>query len=103
MNPDPKPGEPVAIVYLPEGVPVPAVIEAWRERNPDWRQLLPQGIECPVCGLGVRAIADLALLDEATIASEIRAYRETHLRSACSDHWWPTEEYWAYVESQSRR
>jgi hypothetical protein len=99
---DPGPDELLEIVFLPEGVEVPAVIRAWQARNPDWRSALSQRIECPVCGLKVQAIADLALLGESDLAAAIRNYRDAHLRSACSDHWWPTEEYWAYIESRTR-
>ncbi len=99
---DPGPQELLEIVFIPEGASPPAAVRAWQARNADWRKLVDERIECPVCGLEVRAIADRALLDEAGIRDALREYREVHLRGACSDHWWPTLEYWAYVESQSR-
>ena len=46
-------------------------------------------ITCPVCGIPVRAIADLALLDEEGVRVEIERYRNEYLRAACSDHAWP--------------
>lgn len=94
--------EPVAIVFFPEGPPIKPAIREWQARNPAWRVLLEERIVCPVCGLPVRAIADTALLDPQAIREAVREFREHHLRAACSDHYWPTEEYWAMVESQGR-
>ena len=95
-------GEPLAIVFFPEGEPVPDAVLDWQSRNPDWRRAVDRSIICPVCGLGVRAIADFALLDDAAIREAVRDYRERHLRRACSDHYLPTEEYWAVVKSGAR-
>jgi hypothetical protein len=92
----------VAIVFFPEGAPIKPAIREWQSRNPFWRVMLDEAIVCPVCGLRVRAIADTALLDQLAIREAVRQYREEHLRAACSDHYWPTEEHWAVVESQSR-
>jgi len=94
--------DPVTIVFFPDGVPVKPAIRDWQARNPFWRVMLDEVVICPVCGLAVRAIADTALLDPAAVREAVRAYREEHLRAACSDHYWPTEEHWAVVESQSR-
>jgi hypothetical protein len=77
-------------------------IRDWRDRNPDWRVVLDDVIVCPVCGITVRAIADTALLDAEGIRTAVQRYREVHLRAACSDHFWPTEEYWAMVDSRDR-
>jgi hypothetical protein len=99
---DPSPSDLLDIVFIPDGTEVPAVIRAWQARNADWRKSVEEIVECPVCGLEVRAIADLALLGDEGIREALREYREVHLRGACSDHWWPTLEYWAYIESQSR-
>ena len=92
----------VAIVFFPESAGVRPAIREWQNRNPDWRQPLNDVIVCPVCGIAVRAIADLALLDPAAVRGEVARYRDVHLRTACSDHFWPTEEYWAVVESRTR-
>lgn len=92
---------PVAIVFYPEAEgPLPA-IRAWQARNPAWRQAVPEPIVCPVCGIAARAIADLALLDATELRAALAQYRDVHLRTACSDHYWPTEEQWAVLESQS--
>ena len=99
---DPRLREPVAIVFFPEHVGVPPPIQNWLLRNPDWRKPIEEVVVCPVCGLTVRAIADFALLDHAGIQREIVRFRDDYLRAACSDHYWPTEEYWALVESQVR-
>jgi hypothetical protein len=94
--------EPVAIAFYPENAAVPAAIQHWQQRNPDWRQALDDVIVCPVCGITVRAIADFALLDADGVRREIVRFRDEYLRAACSDHFWPTEEYWAVRESQVR-
>lgn len=94
--------EPVAIVYYPESPGITAAIQEWQARNPDWRRSLDAVIICPVCGIAVRAIADFALLDHSSLQAEIRRYREEYLRAACSDHFWPTEEYWAVLASRTR-
>jgi len=96
------PNETVAIVFYPENAGNPPAIREWRGRNPDWRVPLGEAIVCPVCGITVRAVADLALLDTAAIQAAIAHYRDVHLRSACSDHFWPTEEHWALVASRAR-
>jgi len=96
------PQEAVAIVFYPESAGLPAPVREWQARNPDWRVPLAEPIICPVCGIAVRAIADCALLDPGAIQAEIAAYRDTHLRSACSDHFWPTEEQWAVMQSRAR-
>ena len=92
----------VAIVFFPEGAQLKPAIREWQARNPFWRVLLHEVIVCPVCGLPVRAIADTALLDPQAVRDAVRAYREQHLRAACSDHYLPTEEHWALVASRSR-
>lgn len=94
--------EPVAIVFFPESPGATPAIRNWQARNPGWRVLLDQVIECPVCGIHALAIADTALLDPEGIRAAVRDYREEHLRSACSDHYLPTVEYWAVVESRQR-
>jgi hypothetical protein len=94
--------EPVAIVFFPEGPGLLPAIRDWQARNPDWRLPLEDVIVCPVCGIPIRAIADFALLDRAGVQSEIRRYRDHYLRAACSNHFYPTEEYWAMVESRLR-
>ena len=94
--------DPVAIVFFPETPGMTPAIREWQARNPDWRVLLAEVIVCPVGGLPGRALADTALLDPAAIREAIRAYREEHLRAACSDHYWPREEHWAVIESQGR-
>ncbi len=94
--------EPVAIVFFPENPGATPEIEAWRERNADWRRLLDQVIICPVCGVTIRAIADYALLDAESIREEIRRYQEQYLRAACSDHYYPSEQYWAYAGRRNR-
>lgn len=94
--------EPVAIVFFPESPGLIPAIEEWQERNPDWRRLLETVIICPVCGIPIRAIADFALLDHEGVQEAIRLYRDEHLRAACSDHYWPPEEYWAVVSSRTR-
>lgn len=91
----------MAIVFFPESAGLPAAVSHWQSRNPDWRRMVEMVIVCPVCGLGVRAMADYALLGPDEVASEIEHYRDEHLRSACSDHWLPKEEYWAVVASRS--
>ena len=92
----------VSIVFFPEGPELKPAIREWQARNPEWRVLLEEVIVCPVCGLPIRAIADTALLDTGDVRGAIRRFREEHLRVACSDHFWPTEEYWAMVESRGR-
>lgn len=92
---------PVAIVFFPESPGITPAIRDWQSRNPEWRQLLDDVIYCPVCGIPVRAIADLALLDDAEIRVEIEHYRDRHLRAACSDHAWPTREHWAVLQSRA--
>ncbi len=94
--------EPVAIVFFPEGSGVPEPVLDWQARNPTWRVVLDDVITCPVCGIPVRAIADVALLDEAGVRREIQRYRDDYLRAACSDHAWPAQEYWAVLESRIR-
>jgi len=94
--------EPVAIVFFPESPGITPAIQDWQARNPDWRRLLDEVIICPVCGIAVRAIADYALLDQAGVRTEVRRFKEEHLRAACSDHFWPTEEYWAVMASRTR-
>ena len=94
--------EPVAIVYYPESPGITPAIQDWQARNPDWRRPLDAVIICPVCGIAVRAIADFALLDHVGVQAEIRHYREEYLRAACSEHFWPTEEYWAVLASRTR-
>jgi hypothetical protein len=94
--------EPVGIVFYPENVALPAAIRDWQARNPDWRRPLDDAIMCPVCGIPIRAIADFALLDWDRVREEIRRYRDDYLRAACSDHFWPTEAYWAIVSSRAR-
>jgi hypothetical protein len=94
--------EPVAIVFFPESPGASAAILNWQARNPGWRVLLDQVIECPVCGIRILAIADTALLDPEGVRTAVRDYRDEHLRSACSDHYLPTDEYWAVVESRTR-
>jgi hypothetical protein len=94
--------EPVAIVFYPESPGVTPAIEEWQARNTDWRRPLGAVIICPVCGIPIRAIADYALLDEDGVQEAIRHYRDEHLRAACSDHFWPSEEYWAVVSSRTR-
>lgn len=94
--------EPVAIVFFPENPGATPAIEAWRERNAAWRHLLDQVIICPVCGVRIRAIADFALLDPETMREEIRRYQDQYLRAACSEHYYPTEQYWALVSSRDR-
>ena len=96
------PNEPVAIVFYPENAGTLPAIREWQRRNPDWRLPLEAPIVCPVCGIAVRAIADMALLDGDAVRIAIVHYRDVHLRAACSDHFWPTEEYWALVESRAR-
>jgi hypothetical protein len=93
--------EPVAIVFFPESAGLPTAVSHWQSRNPDWRRMVDGVIVCPVCGLPVRAMADYALLDAEEVAREIERYRDEHLRSACSDHWLPKEEYWAVLASRS--
>lgn len=94
--------DPVAIVFYPEnGGPLPA-ISAWQRHNADWRSLLPEPIVCPVCGITVRAIADLALLDPARVRSEVARFRDVHLRTSCSEHYSPTEEEWAVMGAWAR-
>jgi hypothetical protein len=94
--------DPVAIVFFPESPgPIPAILD-WQARNPDWRLSLDEVIVCPVCGLRVLAIADTALLSPVGVRDAVRDYREEHLRSACSDHYWPTVEQWAVLMSRSR-
>lgn len=89
--------DPVAIVFYPENAgPLPAMT-AWQRHNPDWRTPLAEAIVCPVCGIAVRAIADLALLDPAQVRAEISRYRDIHLRTTCSEHFCPTEEEWAVM------
>lgn len=94
--------EPVAIVFYPENVALPAAIREWQSRNPDWRRPLDDPITCPVCGISIRAIVDFALLDWDRVRAEVGRYRDQYLRAACSDHFWPTEAYWAIVASRSR-
>ena len=94
--------ESVAIVFFPEGSGIPSAVRDWQSRNPDWRALLDEVITCPVCGIPVRAIADLALLDDEGVRFEIERYRNEYLRAACSDHAWPAREYWAVIESRAR-
>jgi len=94
--------EPVAIVFFPESAVLMPAIREWQGRNPDWRRPLEDAITCPVCGITVRAIADFALLDWDSVREEVRHFRDEYLRSACSDHFWPTEEYWAMVTSRAR-
>ncbi|MBK7781263.1 MAG: hypothetical protein IPJ58_10955 [Ardenticatenia bacterium] len=50
----------------------------------------------------MRAVADLALLDDDALALAIRRFRDRHLRVACSDHNLPTPEDWAYEEGRRR-
>lgn len=91
--------EPVGIVFFPTHPgPTPA-IRAWQAHNPDWRAAIQAPIVCPVCGLEVSGIADLALLSPVEVEAAIVEFREHHLRAACSDHYLPTLEYWARVES----
>jgi hypothetical protein len=97
-----RPHEPVAIVFFPENAGVPGAVVGWQRRNPDWRRPLDEVVVCPVCGINVRAIADFALLDAEGIRREVLRFRDEVLRAACSDHYWPTEEYWTRVESQAR-
>lgn len=85
----------VAIVFYQESTGATPAMRAWQERNSAWRRPLDEVIICPVCGLPIRAIADMALLDGASVQDEIRRYRLEYLRAACSDHAWPPEEYWA--------
>jgi uncharacterized protein with PIN domain len=92
----------VSIVFFPDGQPIKLAIREWQARNPGWRVMLDDVIVCPVCGLPVRAIADTALMDPDAVREAVREYREEHLRAACSDHYWPTEEHWARVESGGR-
>jgi hypothetical protein len=94
--------EPVAIVFFPENAGLPSAIQHWQSRNPDWRKPVDEVIVCPVCGIAVRAIADYALLDADGIRRDIARFRDEHLRATCSDHYLPTEEYWAVVESRER-
>jgi hypothetical protein len=94
--------EPVAIVFYPESEGLIPAIREWQARNPEWRRPLEEVIICPVCGLAARAIADFALLDGQELRAEITRYRDVYLRAACSDHFWPTEEYWALIESRTR-
>ena len=94
--------EPVAIVFFPESPGASEAILNWQARNPGWRVLLDQVVECPVCGIRILAIADTALLGPEGIRAAVRDYRDEHLRSACSDHYLPTDEYWAVVESRTR-
>ena len=49
----------VAIVFYQESTGVPPAVRAWQERNPAWRRSLDEVIICPVCGLPIRAIADM--------------------------------------------
>lgn len=93
---------PVAIVFFPESPGMTPAIRDWQARNPEWRVLLDELIVCPVCGLSARAVVDTALLDRDGTREAVRHYREVHLRSACSDHYFPAEEYWAVVASRSR-
>jgi len=93
--------ETVQIVFFPESPGAIPPILKWQARNPDWRVLLDEVIVCPVCGLRVRAIADTALLDDQQIREAVRHFRDEHLRSACSDHYLPTEEQWAVIESRN--
>jgi hypothetical protein len=94
--------QPVAIVFYPESAGLTPAIRDWQARNPDWRRPLEDIIICPVCGIPVRAIADFALLDWDSVRQEIRRYREEYLRVACSEHYWPTEAYWAVQASRIR-
>jgi hypothetical protein len=94
--------EPVAIVFYPENPGITPAIREWQARNPDWRMSLDEAITCPVCGLAARAVADFALLDREGVKAEVTRYREQYLRAACSDHYWPTLESWAMMESSSR-
>ena len=95
--------EPIAIAFFPEdGDHIPGPVRRWQARNPFWRELLPERIVCPVCSLPVRAVADLALLDDDALALAIRRFRDRHLRVACSDHNLPTPEDWAYEEGRRR-
>jgi hypothetical protein len=94
--------EPVAIVFYPESPGMTSAIREWQARNADWRRPLETVIICPVCGIPIRAVADYALLDHTGVQAEIRRYRDEYLRAACSDHYWPTEEYWAMVTSRTR-
>ena len=94
--------DPVAIVFFPETPGMTPAIREWQARNPDWRVVLDEVIVCPVCGLPARAIVDTALLDRDEVREAIRRYREDYLRAACSDHYLPTEAYWAVVESRNR-
>lgn len=93
---------PVAIVFYPLNVGLTPAIVDWQARNPDWRRALDETITCPVCGIAINAIADFALLDWDAVRQEVRWYRDQHLRSACSDHFWPTDAYWAVVTSRAR-
>lgn len=92
----------VAIVFYPEKEGALPAMREWQRRNPDWRQPLPDVITCPVCGIAVRAIADLALLDPAQLREEIARFRDAHLRAACSEHHLPTEEEWAVMGAGMR-
>lgn len=95
--------QPIAIAFFPEdGEQLPGPVARWQARNPLWRELLPERIVCPVCSLGVRAVADRALLDDAALAAALTQFRERHLRVACSDHYLPTLEAWAYEEGRRR-
>lgn len=94
--------ESIAIVFYPESAGILPSVRQWQSRNPDWRIPLAETIVCPVCGIVVRAIADCALLDPAAIQAAIAHYRDVHLRAACSDHFWPTEEEWAVIDSRAR-
>lgn len=85
----------VAIVFFQESTGLTPMQRAWQERNPAWRKPIDEVIICPVCGLPIRAVADVALLDADSIQDEIRRYRQDYLRAACSNHAWPPEEYWA--------
>jgi hypothetical protein len=92
----------VAIVFFPESPGMTPAIRDWLARNPDWRVVLDEVIVCPVCGIEVRAVVDTALLDREGMREAVRHYREVHLRAACSDHYWPTEEHWAVAASRTR-
>lgn len=94
--------EPVDIVFFPESPGMTPPIRDWQGRNPAWRVVMDDVIICPVCGIAVRAVVDTALLDREGVNDAVRHYREVHLRAACSDHYWPTEEYWAVVASRTR-
>jgi hypothetical protein len=95
--------EPIAIVFYPESPGLIPPIQRWQARNPEWRLPVEDVVTCPVCGLPVLAIADFALLGPEDVRRRLHEFRDRHLRAACSDHYLPTREEWAVIESTTGR